>query len=598
MKPLGPILMLALVGCESTSSDTTTGTTTGGGGEASTANASASSNAATSSGSGGSGGSDARGYDLDGDGTPETDLAVGPCVDSATLCLLVESSLPVPAQVALPEGSKPMGAGEATVIGPELQLIGDHVGGALSEVAVLFQLARGTHDSPALGVIDCEAGIVSAATSAPPTLRAFAQYALASFTTSLRDPVGRQHPILAPGYGDSDAVTWGVACLYDAASTGSGGCAAGFRPMGTVPSATSWFREVGGYVFDADADGWDDLTLLYHQRVRTLSGADGALLSETEYDVAASDEPGSPPWFHSGRNYGTHAAFESAGIVRTVMVGGTPVGAFDDALCNVSRFLGALDLPIASPASRNLAWADYFGFHSTLFSVYNDPAYAADPSPVVARAGDFTDGCIHRFSDSLVVIDGAPALVVNVFDADEPVDRCLVEQYALYLDPPWTQEKADAWYACAATNDATLGRWGMQARHRATGASITGSTDSYVWGWSNGLLGTGELTYLVETFAGPVRFDRMDVPPSPLSVRALVNGLWADRGTLPLPGPPKLVPVPAAGARGVGSFTAFVELSHRDADADGILEIELASGEWVEWDGVRFAVYNQRAITQ
>ena len=41
---------------------------------------------------------------------------------------------------------------------------------------------------------------------------------------------------------------------------------------------------------------------------------------------------------------------------------------------------------------------------------------------------------------------------------------------------------------------------------------------------------------------------------------------------------------------GIGSATGLAELSLRDNDNDGLAELEMASGEWVEFDGTGFTV--------
>jgi hypothetical protein len=203
----------------------------------------------------------------------------------------------------------------------------------------------------------------------------------------------------------------------------------------------NWFREVGGLTSDLDGDGTGELTLVYHTRLRSYSGRTGLLLADTEYDVAFTDEPSSPRWFHSGRNYGTLSFARGAdGLDRTLIVGGAPVGSFADYNCNVSRFVAVLEQTRAMPSTRHLAWSDYFGFASSIFRTYS-PAYASDPSADLARLGDFTNGCIHRFADSRVVVSGEEAVMFDSFVASGTVDTCLDEQYALYLPPTWTPEK-------------------------------------------------------------------------------------------------------------------------------------------------------------
>ena len=329
------LLALALLACGSSDRETAASTTQGAGGGTTT----------TSTGSGPAP-QPTGAYDLDRDGVTETDLAIGACAaQPARLCLLVTSTLDVAAEVLLPEGA--VLAGTAVMVGDEIHALGDFGGGHLSEVSVLYQLDQGSHTSPALSVLDCERGSILGTTSAPPALASFGFYGLASFTTFLRDPDDRHHPVLAPGYGDNAEQLWGEACVFDGTAAASGNCGQGFVRLDTIPPSVSqgWFREVGGYAFDMTTDGWDDLTLIYHSRVITFDGRTGARLGETVYDVAANDEPGSPPLFHSGRNYGTHAThLGSDGKIRTTMVGGTPVGAFDDQPCNVTRFVASLDL--------------------------------------------------------------------------------------------------------------------------------------------------------------------------------------------------------------------------------------------------------------
>lgn len=345
-----------------------------------------------------------------------------------------------------------------------------------------------------------------------------------------------------------------------------------------------WFREVGGYVHDLDGDGWQDVTLIHHRLAQTISVATLAPVNVLEYDVAAATEPASPQWFHSGRNYGTHAAVTgSDGQLRTVIVGGVPVGGHADSLCNVSRFLAVLASSPGAPGTRQLAWSSYLGFHSSIFSAY-DPIYAADPWAVMARPGDILDGCIHRFSDSLTMLGATEAVMVNVFDQTAPIDMCVDEQYQLYIPPTWTPEKADAWYDCAAVNVASPGRWGMQVRRVSDGASVTGSQDTYVWGWSDAVHPGGERVYLVEVLPSSVRFDLVDAPATAMMVWALPgDGLWSPRGQLPVAGRPMIASVPAEGSRGVGSYTALAELVLEDRDGDGLQDVQLADGSWAGW---------------
>lgn len=512
-------------------------------------------------------------FDLDADGAAETDLSLGPCTGSADLtCLLVDSPLVATTEVVLAATADQCDGNYHTT---RLTLLGDHGGDGLAEVAARFCRFDGAEGPPALAVVDLAAALVTARADAP----AVQDHA---WSDDVRDPQGRLHPFLAPSYGDGEnaAGNWGFLCVHRPDLPDAPTCGPGFSAIPTL-LAPGEFREVGGTLQDLDGDGWDDINLIYHRRQYTVSPATLTLLNNIEYDVAAATEPGSPQWFHSGRNYGTHAAVVGADAKdRLVIVGGTPVGSFTDDLCNVSRFIAVLESTPAQPATRTLAWSKYFGFSSTIFTTY-DPQYAADPTQDVARLADAVDGCIHRFADSRTTMDGAEVLLVNYFAMDAPIDLCLVEQYALYQPPTWTQEKADAWYGCFAKNRTAPGVWGMQVLDERTGTGLTGSQGTYVWGWSDELL-PGERVYLVEYLAGPGAFDLSDRAASPLQVHVLAGGLWGSRGSFPVAGRPKIVAGAPRGALGVGSYTSLSQLTLHPGEPPGV---ELEDGSIVARSG-------------
>jgi hypothetical protein len=259
-------------------------------------------------------------------------------------------------------------------------------------------------------------------------------------------------------------------------------------------------------------------------------------------------------------------------------------------MCNVSRWAAVLTSAPGAPATRALTWSHYLGFSSTIFSAY-DAAYAADPSVVVLRPADIMNGCIHRFSDSRAVMDGTEIVIFDYFKQDAPVNRCLVEQYQLYLPPTWTTEKQNAWNACLATNLAARGMWGMQVLRESDGVGLTGSLNTYVWGATDRLLPSGEWAYLVEWInEATVAFDLSDHTPGALWVGTLVGGLWQDQGSFPVVGRPRLRSVAAGGARGVGAFSSFAELTLADVDGDGVDEVQLEDGTWIGFEGGAFVV--------
>jgi hypothetical protein len=519
-------------------------------------------------------------FDLDADGVPETQLAIAAC--GAATCLTAVSPLAIKKEINL---GGPESCG--TLAGPRIRAIGSHVGTPLHEVSVMH--CAGGRVS--LDVIDLAAGTIAASARAPAARKS-------AWGDALRDPKGLYHPFLAPSYGDAAppdptygvGSTWGYGCVFDPARTADvARCGAGFASF-DLNAAVTFFREVGGYTIDLNGDGWEDPTFVFHQRVVSISGATGTLLANLEYDVAATTEPASPKWFHSGRNYGSFSASNTGGVVRVAQIGATPVGTFTDYNCNVSRYL-------AVRSGGTIAWSRYIGFASTIFSRY-EQAYAADPSSVIARKGDFVDRCMHRFSDGRTTIDGTPALVYSIFHA-KSWSTCLVEQYALYIgdpaDPnpdkrPWSAPKQKAWGDCQVANLKARGSWAMEAAAEATGAGITGSTGTYVWGWTDKLTKSGERLYLVEMLPAEHTFDLSDAPATKLRVYALVKGLWTDRGTFPIAGRPKLAMVEASGARGMGAYSAFAELSLRDVDCDGLADVELADGRHVGVGGDGFVI--------
>lgn len=367
-----------------------------------------------------------------------------------------------------------------------------------------------------------------------------------------------------------------------------GSCGDGFaRYPVTLPQP--YFREVGGTLVDLDDDGWDDVNLIYHYSVHTISLATGASLASTTFDVALATEPQSPVGFHSGRNYGSHAAFRTASADRLLIVGGAPLGTFEDYNCNVSRFVAMLESPAGNPGTRGMTWSHYYGFGSTIFDTYS-PAFVGNPAADIARAADVMDGCVHRFSDSRSRMDDVDVIVFNRFYMDAPVDLCLDEQFDLYQEPPWTEEKADAWYDCFATNVGATGRWGMQVLRESDGAGLTGGQDVYLWGWSDALHPSGEVVYLVETFDGPGRFDLADRAPSALRWYTLEKGLFVAQGVAPQGGRPTIAraqPTPSLG-QGGSSFSS--ELNLDDRNADGLMDVELEDGTWIGWDDATQAV--------
>jgi len=495
--------------------------------------------------------------------------------------LLVTSTVTADKEVPLAPGTTGC---NGQVQGRRLEAIGDHINDPMQEIAALYCENTGKGSPPALAIVDVSGGRVVARTVAPPDQRH-------SFTDYPRDPEGKKYPFLAPSFGDGDPSqgipVWGYLCLYKPDRPSDERCGTGFTAVSTAPGER-FFREVGGYLQDLDADGWEDITLIYHTLVYSISTRTAAPVGMTQYDVAATTEPHSPKWFHDGRNYGTHSAFTAAdGKLRTVIVGGMPVGVFENVMCNVTWFVAVLESAPGQPGSRTLGWSQYYGFNSTTFSEIN-PLFADDPSVKVARPADHQNGCIHAFSDSRSVMDRQNVVIVNYFREDSPVKTCLKEQYQLYLEPRWTPEKQQAWHACIAGNLQAPGMWNMRVLRERDGMPLADSSNVYVWGASRELVPSGEMVYLVESLPGKsVPFDLRELPPGSMLVRALSNGAWSERGAIPIAGRPRIRAVQGSGSRGYGSYTYFAELTLEDIDGDGLKDLQLADGMWVGYSSSR-----------
>jgi hypothetical protein len=529
------------------------------------------------------GGSDASAqpewsYDLDGDTISDTNLLVANCASGGGTCLVIDSSVVVSRTIRL--SAYPLRCA-GSLVGDALRLLGTHVGDRAQEIAIAHCLDQGASTPPALTVVDPSAAVILAQAIAPSTQKN-------AWVGALRGPGGELYPFIAPSYGDGDtsgtygSAIWGRMCIFRPGVASTSPCGAGWIAGDTTLSTPGWFREVGGYVQDLDEDRWEDVTLTYHSVAHAISGRTGAVLNTLVYDVAAGMPP---PLFHSGRNYGTHSASRSTdSTLRTTIVAGAPVGTFDDYNCNVSRFIAVLDSRAGTPSTRRLAWSRYMGFASTIFNGPFTSEFAMNPAARVARPADVMNQCVHRFSDSRVVIDGVDSVVVNYFRQESAVDLCLSLQFDLYVEPAWTPAKSTAWYNCFARNVRARGVWGMMALRERDGQSVTGGLEVYVWGWSASLTETRETLYLVESLPGAGYFDLSDRASSPLVVYSIVGGLFQNRGRFPVAGRPAIRRESPTGSVGLGSYSYVAELDLRDVDGDRLMDVRMSDGRWVGWD--------------
>lgn len=573
--------------------------------------------------------------DLDGDGVAETRLSIAPCHGHETLDCLIVDRKSGHSEVTLVDRTSFRVAASTDVHlqGPRIVVIGNHTGTPLAEVAVLSAERDATEYHGVLNVVDVDAGRVVGRARSPLGL-------FNVFVDAANGPDGRLHPFLAPSFGASThpapelgtAGEWDYLCSF-VPGANDARCGAGFVAIDIGAGRTDdgskpadYFREVGGYLQDIDGDGWEDVHLIYHGQVRSISLAKKKLLTVVRYNIATDPATINRTEFaavaHSGRNYGTHSAVRATdGALRSVMVAGGTIDAFGkgsppapntpaefrDLFCNVTRFLGVIESATPDPRGRRLKWARYFGFDSSTFSLppdISDPTERIRPLSERRHIGNFMNGCIHRFSDSRVDFDHRAGVAVNVFHATDPQKTCMAEQYQLYFDgwtegvavapnasakdaKPWSEAKERMWHACKSQNVRSRGNWTFEVYDEGSGGQLAGMTGGYIWGWSVRIV-PNSLVYVVEPLKpnGPFDFtwdfarDQAS-PVAGLLVRELEHGKWTRTWKLPGRARPAFAHQPGRGVHGVADYSYRAEFVTADVDGDGIDEIQLEDGSWV-----------------
>lgn len=426
-------------------------------------------------------------------------------------------------------------------------------------------------------------------------------------------------PTLALGY-DVEVAQMPNVCVWDPSSLATvPSCGVGFRavPLGSVAPPTeagyaALFREVGAAVHDGNGDGWQEVVLYFHALQLTVNvrpGASPTQFRRLAYDVGAAD--GVTVDVHSGRSYGVWAlrvAGTTPGTFATLGIGGVPTGEFADYNCNVSRYramLGAL----------GLMWSKYFSFASSTWSNYDAAQCGGVASGGLAclkRPGDFDHQCVHRFDNGIgVTADNVPFVALNVFLQTSPAAtdntaRCLAEQYDLYQAPTWTPAKSSTWYGCVERkHQFARGTWSTQFAHLYNGTTFTGSQRTYVWGTtSQPLNGVAAGTFFVVEVqaAGEHAFDLSKSAAPAMQVKTMSKGLYVHVGTFPVAGRPKIRRAQPVDADieslngwnvGVASGSFVSLLTLRDVDGDGLVDVQLESGEWIGWRDNAFAVVTE-----
>lgn len=501
-------------------------------------------------------------YDLDKNGVNDANLKIASC--GSGICLDIDSSLAIKNnEVKLSDTPVSYDCDYNNFQGVLIRLIGDYDGDSVSEVSALF--CKNTNI--ALAVVNVAKGNVMGYAVLPPPVEKV------SYSDLVKDPSGKFHPFLANGYGYNNS---NYLCIFRPDLASSSECGPGFSKVDAAPVNFRYkpFRNSGGFTQDLDGDGWEDINILYEWVTVAVSPRTLSRINQIEFDVSKMSEPNSPPEFTSGRQYGTHSAVTSVtGKLRDVMVGGVPVGTFDDPKCNSSRFVGGLESNPGDPSSRVLKWARYFGFHSSIFS-------AMDPvgidTATILRPADMMNGCIHRFSDSRSTMGNNEVVVVNYFKQSAPVDTCIQEQRLYY------KGNQAPWQACILKNLKSKGVWGMRVIRESDGTTLAGSLNSYIWGKADNFYPTAEPVYIVEILPDSEAFDLSDQPMPRLQARTIgADAKWGFLGPFPIAGRPLIKKVPPSGPRGLGLGYYYAELTTADRDGDGLMDMQLTDGSWV-----------------
>ena len=256
--------------------------------------------------------------------------------------------------------------------------------------------------------------------------------AWAAYFGLVRGPGDLKYPFMAPQFPFASS-PWTFLCLYRGPSfTGGAACGGtGFQESSVIPNEVGEFwtslgktdpvevfsplaRGPNGFLYDLDADGFEDIHLSWEFAIQSFSGQTGAPMLVTSYDVARDVTPPDHVGFHSGRPFGGYTAFrDSANAQYVLHVGGNGVGAFFWP-CAESRYVAMLTTSPGPPPTRSLWWSDYYGFF---------PLTDLALEPSIVNLSRF-HGCIHRIGDGIAYHGPAPFIVINWFESLGSIGLC------------------------------------------------------------------------------------------------------------------------------------------------------------------------------
>ncbi|MGE3759887.1 MAG: hypothetical protein AB7H97_19125 [Pseudobdellovibrionaceae bacterium] len=323
-----------------------------------------------------------------------------------------------------------------------------------------------------------------------------------------------------------------------------------------------------------------------------------------KFDVAKYSEPNVKPFFHHGRYYKTYTSFidPQTQNYMTLLTSGSVVGSFENWNCNVSRYTAAIRWTKDQSGVRaNLPWSEFASFSNTSFT------YDYSSVNSYFRKGDGINKCIHRFSDSMLTLNGKPSMAYNQFESTERYD-CELEQ----LNAAKTQSSAAQTQMQICMENGTKGirgMWNIYLKDAVTGARISNTQRAYLWGRAKNFMPATDTVYFIERFGsgdGKIRFDYGSHSPESLDVTQIQSsGQWDSVGSAAAPGfPPKIESLECytsqSGMFGNSpdSSCGQPELIAKDIDGDGFNDIQLKTppGQSEKWLG--YSVTQKKVVVK
>ncbi len=421
-------------------------------------------------------------------------------------------------------------------------------------------------------------------------------------------PSGKR-PIITSGYTSFNAnpdsgTEWGTYLCTYAPGMNDPGCGAGFGKWDIRPSFSpyGYAKHQSGMVYDANADGWEDIYLPYFGSLMVVNGRSGQIMLNYAVNYSASNmnfsnQPYSSlnPSFHSGRSYGLHSLRISNGQFNHIIIGGNPVGTFGTyapkgdyskssdgyvTMCGVSRFVAMLRGSASSASSTYLNWSRYMSFYQPVFAQMPNSSSSAN-APTPQKDSDMVQRCIHHFGNSRVqTLENDEVIAFNLFEASSITDNCVPQMWDYFRTGA-----TESFHTCLSKNINTTGRWVTKFISPQTGYDLFNLDYTYTWGIVPDLIEKGKKYLVVEPMNSTTGFNVPYARANNLLVYQISNaGSWHGNylGSLPFSSRPEITyPRHTQASSDAETGFGFASMTLKDFDGDGLIDIKLTSGQWV-----------------